>query len=111
MLFSERARGQKSRSPPLFAPSLNFQRNIAHNQSSGFAVAPRVKGLNARGPLKVQSEAINSFGSISSGSNHSAVGAYSLDERETKIPFEDDQGRSLDRYRKNWIPYDEQPTP
>jgi hypothetical protein len=64
MLFSERASGQKSGSPPLLAPSLKFQRNIAHNQSSGFAVAPGVKGLNARGPLKVQSEreSYRSFG-------------------------------------------------
>ena len=64
MLLSERARGGKSGSPPLFAPSFKVQGNTAHNQSSGFAVAPRVKGLNARGPLKVQSEGINSFGSI-----------------------------------------------
>jgi hypothetical protein len=63
MLLSERARGRKSGSPPLFAPFFKVQRNTAHNQSSGFAVAPRVKGLNARGPLKVQSEGINSFGS------------------------------------------------
>jgi hypothetical protein len=53
MLLSERARGRKSGSPPLFAPFFKVQRNTAHNQSSGFAVAPRVKGLNARGPLKV----------------------------------------------------------
>jgi len=32
---------------------LKVQGDIAHNQSSGFVVAPRVKGLNARGPLKV----------------------------------------------------------
>ena len=65
MLLSERARGRKSGSPPLFAPSFKVQGDTAHNQSSGFAVAPRVKGLNARGPLKVQSEGINSFGSMS----------------------------------------------
>ena len=63
MLLSERAGGGKSGSPPLFAPSFKVQGNTAHNQSSGFAVAPRVKGLNARGPLKVQAEGINSFGS------------------------------------------------
>jgi hypothetical protein len=32
---------------------LKVQGDIAHNQSSGFVVAPGVKGLNARGPLKV----------------------------------------------------------
>jgi|SRR6266478_1455391 len=50
-MLSERAR--KSRGPPLLAPSFKVQRNTAHNQSSGFAVAPGLKGLNARGPLKV----------------------------------------------------------
>jgi hypothetical protein len=54
MLLLERARGRKAGGPPLLAPSFKVQRNTAHNQSSGFAVAPRVKGLNARGPLKVQ---------------------------------------------------------
>jgi hypothetical protein len=63
MLLSESARGRKSGSPPVFAPFFKVQGNTAHNQSSGFAVAPRVKGLNARGPLKVQAEGINSFGS------------------------------------------------
>jgi hypothetical protein len=43
----------QSGGPPLFEPSLKVQGDIAHNQSSGFAVAPGVKGLNARGPLKV----------------------------------------------------------
>lgn len=37
------------------------------------------------------------------GSNHSAAGAYSWDERETQISLENDQGRSLDRCRKYWI--------
>jgi hypothetical protein len=50
MLFG---RAGKSGRPPPLEPSLKVQRDIAHNQSSGFAVAPRVKGLNARGPLKV----------------------------------------------------------
>jgi hypothetical protein len=44
--------GKSGRPPPL-EPSLKVQRDTAHNQSSGFAVAPRVKGLNGRGPLKV----------------------------------------------------------
>src|SRR5579863_4441318 len=35
--------------------------------------------------------------------NHSAAGAYSWDERETQIPFENDQGRLLDRCRNCWI--------
>jgi len=46
-------RAGKSGRPPPLEPSLKVQRDIAHNQCSGFAVAPRVKGLNARGPLKV----------------------------------------------------------
>ena len=50
MLFG---RAGKSGRPPPLEPSLKVHRDIAHNQSSGFAVAPRVKGLNARGPLKV----------------------------------------------------------
>ena len=54
MPLLERAGGRKSGGPPLLAPSFKVQRDTAHNQSSGFAVAPRVKGLNARGPLKVQ---------------------------------------------------------
>jgi hypothetical protein len=53
MLLLERARGRKSGGPPLLAPSFKIQRNTAHNQSSGSAVAPRFKRLNARGPLKV----------------------------------------------------------
>jgi hypothetical protein len=32
-------RAGKSGCPPLLEPSLKFQRDIAHNQSSGFAVA------------------------------------------------------------------------
>ncbi len=43
----------KSRRPPPLEPSLKVHRDIAHNQSSGFAVAPRLKRINARGPLKV----------------------------------------------------------
>jgi hypothetical protein len=54
MLLLERARGRKSGGPPLLAPSFKVQRNTAHNQSSGFAVAPGLKAHNARGPLKVQ---------------------------------------------------------
>jgi hypothetical protein len=50
MLFG---RAGKSGRPPPLEPSLKVQRDIAHNQSSGFAVAPRVKSLNARGPLKI----------------------------------------------------------
>jgi len=51
MLFG--GAGKSGRPPPL-EPSLKVQGDIAHNQSSGFAVAPRVKGLNAHGPLKVR---------------------------------------------------------
>ena len=50
MLFG---RAGKSGRPPPLEPSLKVQRDIAQNQSSGFAVAPQVKGLNARGPLKI----------------------------------------------------------
>ncbi len=53
MLLLERAGGRKSGGPPLLAPSFEVQRNTAHNQSSGFAVAPDLKAHNARGPLKV----------------------------------------------------------
>ena len=52
MLLLERARGRKSGGPPLLAPSFKVQRDNAHNQSSGLW-SPRVKGLNARDPLKV----------------------------------------------------------
>ena len=45
MLLLEGARGRKAGGPPLLAPSFKVQRNTAHNQSSGFAVAPRVKVL------------------------------------------------------------------
>ena len=41
MLLLERARGRKAGGPPLLAPSLKVQRNTAHIQSSGFAVAPQ----------------------------------------------------------------------
>jgi hypothetical protein len=44
----------KSGGPPLLEPSFKVEGNGAHNQSSGFAVAPGLKGHNARGPLKVQ---------------------------------------------------------
>ena len=47
MLLSERSRGLKSGSPALFAPSFNVQRNTAHNQSSGFAVAPGQRSQRA----------------------------------------------------------------
>jgi len=40
ILLSEGARGRKSGSPPLFAPSFKVQRNTAHNRSSGSAVLP-----------------------------------------------------------------------
>ena len=50
-MLLERAR--KSGGPPLFEPSFKVQRDCTHNQSSGFAAAPRGQGLNARGPLKV----------------------------------------------------------
>ena len=50
-MLLERAR--KFGGPPLFEPSFKVQRDSTHNQSSGFAVAPRGQGLNARGPLKV----------------------------------------------------------
>ena len=40
-MLLERAR--KSGGPPLFEPSFKVQRDSTHNQSSGFAVAPRVK--------------------------------------------------------------------
>jgi hypothetical protein len=45
--------GKSGRPLPL-EPSLKVQRDIAHNQSSGFAVAPRSQDLNARAPLKVR---------------------------------------------------------
>jgi hypothetical protein len=41
MLFLESARGRKAGGPPLLAPSLKVQRNTAHIQNSGFAVAPQ----------------------------------------------------------------------
>jgi hypothetical protein len=44
MLLSERARGRKSRGPPLLAPSFKVQGNIAHNQSSGVS-SPVSKAL------------------------------------------------------------------
>jgi hypothetical protein len=50
MLFS---RAGKSGRPPPLEPSLKVQRDIAHSQISGFAVAPGIKDLNARRPLKV----------------------------------------------------------
>jgi hypothetical protein len=50
MLFG---RAGKSGRPSPLEPSLEVHRDIAHNQSSGFAVAPRVESINARGPLKV----------------------------------------------------------
>jgi hypothetical protein len=55
MLLLERARGRKSGGPPLLASSFKVQRNTAHNQSSGSAVAPGLKAHNAREPLKVHS--------------------------------------------------------
>jgi hypothetical protein len=52
MLLSEGARGRKSGSPPLFAPSFKVQRNTAHNRLR--VVAPGLKELNARGRIKVR---------------------------------------------------------
>src|SRR6266403_5330219 len=43
----------KSGGPPLFEPSFKVQRNDAHSQKLRVRGRPRVKGLNARGPLKV----------------------------------------------------------
>jgi hypothetical protein len=40
--------GKSGRPPPL-EPSLKVHRDIAHNQSSGFAVAPRVKASTHAG--------------------------------------------------------------
>jgi hypothetical protein len=54
MLLLELAGGRKPGGPPLLAPSFKVQRNTAHNQSSGFGVAPGLKAHNARGPLKVE---------------------------------------------------------
>jgi hypothetical protein len=42
-------RAGKSGRPPSLEPSLKVQRDIAHNQSSGFAIAPRVKGSTRAG--------------------------------------------------------------
>jgi hypothetical protein len=42
-------RAGKSGRPPPLEPSLKVQRDIAHNQSSGFAVAPRVKASTRAG--------------------------------------------------------------
>jgi hypothetical protein len=53
MLLSERARGRKSGSPPLFARSFKVQRNTAHNRNSGFAVLPQCHDLNAHRVRKV----------------------------------------------------------
>jgi hypothetical protein len=55
-LLLERAGGRKAGGRPLLAPSFKVQRNTAHNQSSGFTVAPGSKASNARGPLKVRSK-------------------------------------------------------
>ncbi len=63
MLLLERARGRKSGGPPMLAPSFKVQRDNAHNQSSGFAVAPGLKAHNARGPLKVHPVEEQSIGS------------------------------------------------
>ena len=52
MLLLERAGGRKAGGPPLLAPSFKVQRDNAHNKISGLW-SPRVKGLNARDPLKV----------------------------------------------------------
>jgi hypothetical protein len=46
-------RAGKSGRPPPLEPSLKVHWDIVHNQSSGFAVAPRVLGNNTRRPLKV----------------------------------------------------------
>jgi hypothetical protein len=44
---------RKSGGPPLFAPSLNVERYIAHDPNSGFAVLPWCYGLNADDVRKV----------------------------------------------------------
>jgi hypothetical protein len=44
---------RKSGGPPPLERSFNVKRDTTHNQSSGFAVAPGLEGLNALGPLKV----------------------------------------------------------
>src|SRR5258708_28682189 len=43
---------RKSGGPPLLALSFKVKRDV-HSQRSGLVVAPGLKGLNARGPLKV----------------------------------------------------------
>jgi hypothetical protein len=42
-------RARKSGRPPLLEPSRKVQRDIAHNQSSGFAVAPGSKAQTRAG--------------------------------------------------------------
>ena len=42
------SRRNKSSGPPLLKASLKVKRNTAHNQSSGFAIAPRVKASTPR---------------------------------------------------------------
>src|SRR5258706_8115809 len=44
---------RKSGGPAPLEPSFKVERDSTHGQCSGFVVAPRVKGLNARDPLKV----------------------------------------------------------
>ena len=44
---------RKSRGPPLFALSFKVQRDNAHDQRSGFVVAPGLEGPNAFDGLKV----------------------------------------------------------
>ena len=48
MLRSEGARGRKSGSPALFAPSFKVQGNTTHNQNSWFVVAPGLEPQLAR---------------------------------------------------------------
>jgi hypothetical protein len=56
MLF---ARAGKSGRPPPLEPSLKVQRDIAHNQSSGFAVAPGGRGLQRVQALKGPSKMVS----------------------------------------------------
>jgi hypothetical protein len=47
-----RLRSTESRSPPLFAPLLKVEWDIAHHPNSGFTL-PALSDLNAHGALKV----------------------------------------------------------
>jgi hypothetical protein len=68
MLLSERARGRKSGSPPLFAPSFKVQRNTAHNQSSGLLPAvsrpQRARSYKGPPPLCLTKNQLGNAGSL-----------------------------------------------